>query len=143
MEISFAEVGNGSVVLNEDVDLRAAGLLLPSFSSLSEDCASLLSLLDLLQSKAVPGVFGVLLALPKLANAPLPRPKAEDAPELVGDVTEALVVEMVELNGLFRLVRLPNRLDDEEEEVSWLSRLSLRSDLFVDRLSLLLLLIIY
>lgn len=32
------------------------------------------------QSKAVPGVFGVLVAEPKEANAPEPSPNAEDLP---------------------------------------------------------------
>ena len=36
------------------------------------------------KSNAVPGVFGVLVAEPKLANAPDPRPNADDAPA-VGD----------------------------------------------------------
>lgn len=41
-----------------------------------------------------PGVFGVLRLLPKVAKAPLPRPKADDAP--VGEGTtrgEAVVKE--------------------------------------------------
>ena len=84
----------------------------------------------------VPGVFGVLAALPKLANAPLPSPNAEDAPALVGDARE-FEVEPMELNGLFDLLKLANRL---VEGVSLLSRLSLlRSFLLTDRLSLLLL----
>lgn len=33
-----------------------------------------------LKSKAVPGVFGVLLADPKEAKAPEPSPNADDAP---------------------------------------------------------------
>lgn len=34
----------------------------------------------LLKSNAVPGVFGVFAAEPKEANAPDPKPKAEEAP---------------------------------------------------------------
>lgn len=54
------------------------------------------------KSNAVPGVLGVLLALPKDANAPLPRPNADDAPEVgVG----AVLVDMLpnELKGFLEL----------------------------------------
>lgn len=64
------------------------------------------------QSKAVPGVFGVLLVLPKLANAPLPSPNAEEAPELVGEAIEVFEIVLAELNGLVLLLRLPNLLAD-------------------------------
>ena len=117
------------------------GGLFSSFSSLSEDCDSFFSKLGLLKSNAVPGVLGVLIALPKLANAPLPlpSPKAEEAPALVGDASAA-EDEPIELKGLLLLLKLPKRL---AEGVSLLSRLSLRSDLLVDRLNLLVLLIGY
>lgn len=87
------------------MDLCAGGrrLLLPSFSS-EESFLSKPLLLP--QSKAVPGVFGVLLALPKLAKAPLPRPKDAEPlpPALVGEATAA---EFMELNGLPLLLMLP------------------------------------
>ena len=87
---------------------RAGGRLL-SFSSLSDDCVSFLSLLDLLKSNAERGVLGVLLALPKLANAPLPSPKADEAPEPVGEATDVADGAAAALNGLLLLERLPNR----------------------------------
>lgn len=96
---------------SDERDFRAGGRLL-SFSSLSDDCVSFLSLLVLLKSKAEPGVLGVLLALPKLANAPLPNPKAEEAPEPVGEATEVADVVAAALNGLFLLERLPTRFAD-------------------------------
>lgn len=123
----------GSADRKELKDFRAAGLLL-SLSSLSDVDGSFFSLLGLPKSNAVPGVFGVLLALPKLANAPLPKPNADDAPELVGDATAVVEMDAAELNGLFLLLILPKRF---AEGVSWLS---LRSDLLMERLSLLLLL---
>jgi hypothetical protein len=94
--------------LSDERDFRAGGRLL-SFSSLSDDCCSFFSLLGLLKSDAVPGVLGVLLALPKLAKAPLPNPNADDAPEPVGEATEVADVAAAALNGLFLLERLPNR----------------------------------
>jgi hypothetical protein len=56
----------------------------------------------LLKSKAVPGVFGVFDADPKEANAPLPRPNAEDAVEF-GDVTPDVLKGAMALKGLERL----------------------------------------
>lgn len=85
--------GTSCVVRNEDSDLRAGGRL--SLSSLS---ASFFSA-DLLKSKAVAGVFGVLLALPNDANAPLPRPKADDAPD-VGDAVDVVLMLPKEVKGL-------------------------------------------
>jgi hypothetical protein len=68
---------------------RAASFLLLSRSgSLSGVCASFLSLPTLLKSKAVPGVFGVLVAeAPKEANAPFPRANAEEPVAVVGEDT--------------------------------------------------------
>lgn len=47
------------------------GLRSSSFLSIEGEATSFLA-----KSKAVPGVFGVFAAPPKLANAPLPRPNA-------------------------------------------------------------------
>lgn len=93
------------------MDLRAGGRrALLSFSS----AASFLSVLLLLpQSKAVPGVLGVLFALPKLANAPLPSPKEAEPLALVGEATE---LEDIELKGLLLLLILPKRLAEGVEE---------------------------
>ena len=101
---SRAEPSEGSVLeavegRMEDKDFRAGGLL--SWISLSEAslsepalavscCCCFLSPL-FAKSKAEPGVFGVFAALPKLAKAPLPKPKAEEAPVLVGDATEVVL----------------------------------------------------
>ena len=90
-----------------------------------------MSLLDLLDSKVAPGVLGVLLALPK-PKAPEPSPKAEEAPEPVGEATEDVDMGPIELKGLFLpwLLKLPNRL---LEGVSWPSRESWRSFLLTER----------
>lgn len=107
-----------------------AGGLRDEVSFSSEE--SRLSVLLLPQSNAVPGVLGVLLELPKLANAPLPRPNEADPVALVGEATE---VEDTELKGLFLLLILPKRLAEGVE-----SGASLRSeDLFVERERVLLL----
>lgn len=112
------------------MDLRAGGRrLLLSFSS-EESFLSVLLLFP--QSNAVPGVFGVLLALPKLANAPLPRPKDADPLALVGEATE---VDEIELKGPFLLLMLPKRLAEGVE--SWASFRS--EDLFIERERVLLL----
>ena len=52
-----------------------------------------------LKSNAVPGVLGVLLADPKDAKAPDPRPKA-DEPPVVGDASAPGVNGEMALNGL-------------------------------------------
>lgn len=51
-----------------------------------------------LKSKAVPGVLGVFAAEPKEANAPEPRPKAEEPP-VVGDARPPGVNGGMALNG--------------------------------------------
>ena len=74
-----------------DCCLRTGGFLLPSLSgSLSGVCASFLSPAILLNSKAVPGVFGVLVAeaAPKDAKAPFPRANAEEPVAVVGEETD-------------------------------------------------------
>ena len=53
------------------------------------------------QSKAVPGVLGVLLADPNEANAPEPRPNADDPP-VVGELRPLPVKGEMALNGLVR-----------------------------------------
>jgi hypothetical protein len=77
-------------VCTPDCCFRAGGFLLLSLSgSLSGVCASLLSPAILLKSKAVPGVFGVLVAeAPKDAKAPFPRANAEEPVAVVGEETD-------------------------------------------------------
>lgn len=134
---SLGLVAGGSEARSDERDFRAGGRLF-SLSSFSAGVCSCFSVPVLLKSNAVPGVFGVLLALPKLAKAPLPSPNADEAPELVGEATEFADEAAAALKGLLLEDRLPNRFADV---VSWLSRLSVRSVLFIDRLSLLLLLL--
>jgi len=68
------------------------------------------------KSNAVPGVFGVLVADPKDAKAPVPRPNAEDAPEDGEEMLFVVKGEMA-LNGLERppweLSPPPKRFDPE------------------------------
>jgi hypothetical protein len=68
------------------------------------------------KSNAVPGVFGVLVAEPKDAKAPVPRPKAEDAP-VVGEETLFVVNGAMLLNGFERppceLSAPPKRFEPE------------------------------
>jgi hypothetical protein len=116
--------------------LRGGAGRLLSFAASSDE--SFFSLACLLMSTEDPGVLGVLPALPKLAKAPLPSPNADEAPALVGEATAAVEMLPTELKGLFFPwpPNVPNRLLPGPE-----SALSLRSVLFVVRLSLLLLLI--
>lgn len=103
---SFAGACSGSVTLVEEGDCRTGGRLC-SFSSLYDDCVSfLLSPDDLLKSNAVPALFGVFAAPPKLANAPVPSPKADDAPDVVGDAI-GLEGAFTALKGLFFALKLP------------------------------------
>lgn len=53
------------------------------------------------KSNAVPGVFGVLLADPKEAKAPEPRPKADEPVEF-GDWIPDVLRGAMALKGLFR-----------------------------------------
>lgn len=98
----------GSERRRDERDFRAGGRRF-SFSSFSEVCGSFFSVLVRLKSNAEPGVFGVLLALPKLAKAPLPSPNADEAQEAVGDATEVAAVAAAALKGLVLLDRLPKR----------------------------------
>ena len=77
-------------VCTADCCFRAGSFLLLSRSeSLSGVCVSFLSLPTLLKSKAVPGVFGVLVAeAPKDAKAPFPRANAEEPVAVVGEETD-------------------------------------------------------
>jgi hypothetical protein len=105
-EESLGDVVDGSEARNDDTDFRAGGLLV-SFSELSDDgCDSFFSVIPLLQSNADPGVLGVLLALPKLENTPLPSPNALEplAPDPVGDATDAAVTAAGPLKGLVLLL---------------------------------------
>lgn len=73
-----------------------------SFSLLEVGVAEVLAVVDLLQSKAVPGVFGVFADAPKLEKAPVPKPKADVAP-VDGDATAVLVaIGDMALNGFDR-----------------------------------------
>jgi hypothetical protein len=76
-------------------------------------------LVTVLKSKAVPGVFGVLVADPNDANAPDPSPKAED-PAVVGEAKFVLVNGEMALNG-FRPpcdeLSPPKRFDAENVRV--------------------------
>lgn len=53
------------------------------------------------KSKAVPGVFGVLVADPKEAKAPEPKPKALE-PAIVGEDMPLVVRGVTVLKGLLR-----------------------------------------
>lgn len=75
------------------------------------------------KSKAVPGVFGVLVAEPNDAKAPVPRPNAEDAPVVGEEILFVVKGEML-LNGFERppceLSAPPKRFEPEnirDEEV--------------------------
>lgn len=98
--VSTAELG---ARYSPDKDFRAGGLLLSLLLS-SED--SFLSVPALLVSDGAPGVLGVLPELPKLANAPLPNPKADEAPAAVGEPTEDVDIAPSVLNGLLLLLLL-------------------------------------
>ena len=63
--------------------------------------------LELLKSKAVPGVFGVLPDDPNEAKAPDPSPNAEEAP-LVGEATLVEVTGTMPLKGLDLLLNDPS-----------------------------------
>jgi hypothetical protein len=68
------------------------------------------------KSNAVPGVFGVLVAGPNDAKAPVPRPKADDAP-VVGEEMLFVVKGETLLNGFERppceLSAPPKRFEPE------------------------------
>lgn len=64
--------------------------------------------LELLRSNDVPGVLGVLPEEPNDANAPDPKPKAEDAP-LVGDATFVVARGVMPLRGFVLLLKESNR----------------------------------
>lgn len=100
---STAELG----VRRDDCDLRGFGLLV-SFPPSSDE--SFFSPAALLRSKVAPGVFGVLPVLPN-PNAPVPSPKADEAPEPVGEATEEVDRGPIDWKGLCLpwLLRVPNR----------------------------------
>ena len=75
-----------------------------SFSRLSPVAGA-----ELPKSRPVPGVFGVLAEVPKDANAPDPRPKADEAP-LVGEATLVVVKGVMPLSGLVLLLKESKRL---------------------------------
>ena len=94
--------------------------------------------LELLKSKAVPGVLGVLPDEPNDAKAPDPNPKADEAP-VVGEATLVVVTGAMPLNGFDLLLKDPS---PPKRFVGWYGRED--SDLvfslvplFVDRDSLL------
>lgn len=69
----------------------------------------------LLKSNAVPGVFGVFVEDPKEANAPDPRPNADDAdaPD-VGDVIPEVLRGEMALNGFREPSAPPKRFEFEK-----------------------------
>lgn len=83
----------------EDVD--AFGLISapPASFTVSFSRFSATGVVELLRSRDAPGVRGVLAEDPKDANAPEPRPKAEEAPFVEG-VTLVVVKGETPLNGL-------------------------------------------
>lgn len=83
----------------EDVD--AFGLISapPASFTASFSRFSTTGVVELLRSRDAPGVRGVLADDPKEANAPEPRPKAEEAPFVEG-VTLLVVKGGMPLNGL-------------------------------------------
>jgi hypothetical protein len=127
----------------DDSDFLAAGLR--CCVSLSEDAVSdpfalscFFSAPLLLKSNADPGVLGVLVALPKLANAPLPNPKAEEAPVLVGEAIAEFVKGAEK--GL-PLLLPPMLLNLFADGVGRSAEGSPVEDLFTDKLSLLVLMV--
>lgn len=96
-------------------------------------------------SREVPGVLGVLTEDPKEANAPEPRPNAEDAPFGVGEEMFVVLRGDIPLNGLVLpppAVSLPKRFTvGYARAVSVLLRSLLLAEFEVDRESLLELLV--
>ena len=62
---------------------------------------------ELAKSREVPGVLGVFAEDPKDANAPDPRPKADEAP-VVGEAVVVVVKGAMPLNGLGLLLKGPS-----------------------------------
>lgn len=86
-------------LVNEDVD--AFGLISAPSTSFTASFSrfSTTGVVELPRSRDAPGVRGVLAEDPKDANAPEPRPKAEEAPFVEG-VTLLVVNGEMPLNGL-------------------------------------------
>lgn len=78
---------------------RTLFTLLPSGFSLLSVGVPGAPIVAALKSNAVPGVFGILFAEPKEANAPDPRPKAVE-PAVVGDASPPAVMGESALKGL-------------------------------------------
>jgi hypothetical protein len=94
-------LGASSVVAAESGSLEVlctALLAVFSFRSPGVVGAAVELVAAVLKSKAVPGVFGVLLADPNEANAPDPRPNAEE-PAVVGEARLVLVKGDMALKG--------------------------------------------
>lgn len=82
------------------------------------------------KSNAVPGVFGVLEADPKEAKAPVPKPNADEAPEVGEEMLLVVKGEML-LKGLrppCELSAPPKRLDPENMREEGLGSLLSFSD---------------
>lgn len=91
---------SSEAVVDSDSFRTLLMLLLASLSLLSPGVVGVLvPTAAVLKSKAVPGVLGVLLADPNDANAPEPRPNA-DEPAVVGDDSPGPVMGERALNGL-------------------------------------------
>lgn len=87
------------VVESDSLEALCTGLLAVfSFRSPGVFGAAAELVAAVLKSKAVPGVFGVLLADPNAANAPDPRPNADD-PVVVGEARLVLVKGEMALKG--------------------------------------------
>lgn len=82
-------------------DVEAFGLISapPASFAASFSRFSAPGVVELPRSRDAPGVLGVLEEDPKAANAPEPRPKAEDAP-LVGEAMLLVFKGEMPLNGL-------------------------------------------
>lgn len=103
----WSEVLLDDLLVNEDAEaLVLMAFPVPSFAT-SFSCFSPIGCVELVKSSDDPGVRGVLPADPKEANAPDPRPKADEAP-LVGEATLVVVNGDMPLNGLVLLLKDPS-----------------------------------
>jgi hypothetical protein len=113
------ELGASSEAVVERDSFRAVfTALLACFSLFSPGVMGIAvgAVVTALKSKAVPGVFGVLVADPNEAKAPDPKPNAEEPPAVVGEARPVLVNGEMALNGFLPPcddVSPPRRFDAE------------------------------